>query len=203
MKIGIDIDGVLLDIENYIMTRGSKFFWDNYKKTIENPFTYNIYEMFGMDQEAERKFWEKCYYNYIMEAPRMYASEVISKLSEAGHKIYIITARSANALNNGVSEEEAQKLVPVWLEKNNIVYDKLLFVAGDKTEACVANKIDVMIEDSPSQIKSISKAIPVIVFDARYNQKISGENIVRNYSWYDVLKTISDLKKKNKKQTEK
>lgn len=199
MKIGIDIDGVLIDIENYLLTHGSKFFWDNYKKPVVNPFTYNIYEMFGLGEDAERAFWDKHYYKYIMEAPRAYASEVISKLSEAGHKIYIITARSANGLKNGIAEDEMQKLVSVWLEKNNITYDKLLFVTGDKTETCMSNKIDVMIEDSPSQIDNISKSIKVICFDARYNQKVQGENVFRAYSWHDVLNTVTDLKKKNKK----
>ena len=198
MKIGIDIDGVLIDIEKYLFTHGSKFFWDNYKKTIVNPFTYNIYDMFGLDEDAERAFWDKHYYKYIMEAPRVYAGEVISKLSDAGHKIYIITARSANGLKNGIAEEEMQKLVSVWLEKNNIPYDKLLFVQGDKTETCVANKIDVMIEDSPSQIENISKALNVICFDARYNQNLQGEKVSRAYSWYDVLSIVTDLKKKNK-----
>ena len=41
MKIGIDIDGVLTDIEKWQLDYGSKFYYENYNKGIVN---YKGYE---------------------------------------------------------------------------------------------------------------------------------------------------------------
>jgi len=51
-----------------------------------------------------------------------------------------------------------------------------------------------MIEDTVNNIVSISKIIPVICFDTRYNQNCQGDNITRCYSWYDIY---SKIKKHN------
>ena len=46
-------------------------------------------------------------------------------------------------------------------EKNNVKYDKLMFKV-EKLQPCIENNIDVMIEDSPSNIEELSKQIKVI-----------------------------------------
>ena len=48
------------------------------------------------------------------------------------------------------------------------------------------NKIDVMIDDEPQNINSISKMIPVIVFSGVQNQMCKGNNIIRVNSWNEV-----------------
>ena len=52
-----------------------------------------------------------------------------------------------------------------------------------------------MIEDKVENINNISKNIPVICFNARYNKECNGENIYRCYSWYDIYKKIEGDKK--------
>ncbi len=42
-------------------------------------------------------------------------------------------------------------------------------------------------------INIISKKIPVICFDAKYNQQCKGRNIIRCYSWYDIYAKIQEL----------
>ena len=54
-----------------------------------------------------------------------------------------------------------------------------------------------MIEDNTNNILTISKLIPVICMDTRYNQSCEGDNITRCYSWYDIyskIKMISNRK---------
>jgi len=195
MRIGVDMDGVLLDIEKYLFEEGSKYFWETKKHTVVDASKYAIYEMFGVSKEEERGFWNKHYCKYIMSEPRKCASEVLNMLSSKGHKIYIITARSLRDLGVGLSKEDMQKMVYMWLDKFNIPYDKICFVEGDKLDACIANKVDVMIEDCPTQIESISKKLKVLCFDAKYNEDVSGDNVIRVYGWYDVLKEINNIKK--------
>ena len=52
------------------------------------------------------------------------------------------------------------------------------------------NRIDLMIEDSPKNINELSKIVPVICYDARYNRQCEGENITRCYSWYDIYNKV-------------
>ncbi|MCX4248670.1 MAG: hypothetical protein OSJ65_02770 [Bacilli bacterium] len=75
-----------------------------------------------------------------------------------------------------------KEIVIKWLKDNSIYYDELIFANGDKTDFIITNKIDVMIEDNPRNIQEISKLIPVICYNARYNTEIIGNNILRCYS---------------------
>ena len=53
MKIGIDIDGVLTDIEQWQLDYGSKFVFEQYHKGIINSEGYDIEEIFNVDEKAE------------------------------------------------------------------------------------------------------------------------------------------------------
>ena len=49
-----------------------------------------------------------------------------------------------------------------------------------------------MIEDKVDNIKRISSKIPVVCFNAGYNEECEGKNIYRTYSWYDIYNTIKN-----------
>ncbi|MEG1494909.1 MAG: hypothetical protein RR047_00415 [Bacilli bacterium] len=183
MRIGIDIDGVLTDIAKYEIDLGTKYFC-NQQVSIVDSKAYFTKDMFNITKEMDNQFWASIIYDYIeSEPPRKFASEIIKKLKNLGHEIYLITARSSE-LN--MSQEEIQSLTLTWLKENDIYYDKIIFSPEDKLEVCLDNKIDLMIEDKPENIKDISSKIPVIVFDSNYNETCLGPNIIRCYSWYDI-----------------
>ena len=73
-----------------------------------------------------------------------------------------------------------------FLDENNILYDELIVGCDNKYDFCRENKIDVMIDDEPQNINSISKMIPVIVFSGVQNQMCNGNNIIRVNSWNEV-----------------
>ena len=50
-----------------------------------------------------------------------------------------------------------------------------------------------MIEDNVENINNLSKIIPVICFDAKYNKICKGKNIFRAYTWYDVYYQITKV----------
>ncbi|MNI80897.1 5' nucleotidase, deoxy (Pyrimidine), cytosolic type C protein (NT5C) [compost metagenome] len=81
-----------------------------------------------------------------------------------------------------------------WLKLNDIYYDKLIFSPEDKLDICINHNIDIMIEDSPNNINTLSTKIPVICFNANYNSKCKGDNILRCYSWYDIYNKILNMK---------
>lgn len=56
------------------------------------------------------------------------------------------------------------------------------------------NKIDIMIEDSPTTVNELVKIVKVLYYDTRYNRNIENENIIRVYSWYDIYMKINEIK---------
>ena len=195
MKIGIDIDGVLTDIEQWQIDFGSKFCHENYNIGINNPKGYKIDEIFGISRQYDDLFWEKYDKEYFANIElRRFANEVIKLLKEDGYVIYIITARG-NPLSDSIkfmSKEEIEKITINWLKQNDICYDKIIFSEEDKLDICLNNNIDIMIEDKVDNINKISTKIPVICFNAGYNEKCKGENIYRAYSWYDIYHILKN-----------
>lgn len=76
------------------------------------------------------------------------------------------------------------------VKKNNIEYDKIIFTKPPKINEILENKIDIMIEDSPTTINELVKVVKVLYYDTRYNRKIEHEHITRVYSWYDIYMKI-------------
>lgn len=68
MKIGIDIDGVLTDIEQWQFDYGSKFF-SKYDKSIKNVSAYELRNIFEVSKELEDEFWNEYLYEYIVNEP--------------------------------------------------------------------------------------------------------------------------------------
>ena len=88
--------------------------------------------------------------------------------------------------------EKMPEFTKKWLEDNKIYYDELVFKPdSEKLDYCLENGIDVMIEDSPNNVKNISSKMKVMCYNCMYNADIEGENIIRVYGWYDILEKMS------------
>lgn len=190
MRIGIDIDGVLTDIERFIADYGIKFCQENNLCYRVKTGEYDEAKALGISEENSEKFWNKYLKYYATEYPaRDFASEVIQKLKQDGNEICIVTARNEWGLI-GEDYGKMKEFVSEWLEKNNIYYDKIVYTEGSKLPYCIGNYIDIMIEDSPENVKDIASKIPVLCYHCNYNENVKGENITRVYSWYDVYNKI-------------
>lgn len=190
MKIGIDIDGVLTDIERFIVDYGSKFCMENNIPIDIKPGEYDEKYTFGWDDDQCLEFWNKYLEYYVTKYNvREFAPEVIHKLKEEGNEIYIITARNEWGLpeeSNGKMKEFVSK----WLQDNRIEYDRIIYTEGSKLQYCVGNYIDVMIEDCPENILDISSKIKVFCYHCIYNSKVKGKNIERVYSWNEIYQKL-------------
>lgn len=198
MKIGIDIDGVLTDVERWQLDYGSKFYYERYQKEIVDFEGYDTNQIFNVDDKLDEEFWREYFKEYSLNVEaRKFASEVIDKLKQDRHQIYIITARGSFLSHSAdvMSIEENHQIVLNWLKNNHINYDKIIFSPEDKLNICKENNIDLMIEDKVDNINKISKIIPVICFHAGYNKDCKNSNIIRCYSWYDIYSKINKLAK--------
>ena len=125
MRIGIDIDGVLTNIEQFSVDYLSKYCVENnisYNITFSN---YNIAKSFNISEDKADEFWKEYFEDYSINVePRKFASEVIKKLKDDGNEIYIITARGSflSHSTDVMSIEKNQQIVLQWFQKNNIYY---------------------------------------------------------------------------------
>lgn len=189
MNIGIDIDGVLTDLENYIEKKGKEYL----KKDVVNPSGEDIYTKFGLSLEEGEAFWIANYYDYAMNCNfKEKSKEIIDKLHEEGNKIFIVTARRYFPTYGFKSEEDYLRSTKETLKKNGINYDEYIYAPVPKVKEVIENKIDVMIEDSVKNIEEISKVTKVIIIDAGYNRDINLENTYRAKSWEEVYEIISN-----------
>ncbi len=192
MNIGIDIDGVLTNDDQYTLEYMAKYAYLNKKYEVNDFNNFEFNKMFW-DKETIRNYRESEYFdNYFKnERPRHFASEVIKILKERNNNIYIITSRYRTT-EFSPRGKEIRDLTIKWLNENKIVYDKIIF-SNDKTKEIKKYKLDIIIEDSPETVPIFSKYTKVFLFDARYNKNINGKNITRVYSWYDILKNIEEV----------
>ena len=189
MRIGIDIDGVLTDEHRFVLDYGTKYFSEKKIKYKIHNDIYDSENIFEVTEKQYDEFWNKFIFYYSENIPiRPFASEVINNLKNAGNDIYIITSRSFTTYENKY-KAKMQNIVKEWLDKNNVVYDELIF-SRNKADICKEKNIDIIIEDKPDNISLISKDRLVICYDHPYNNKLTNSNIIRCYSWYDIYDKI-------------
>lgn len=188
MRIGIDIDGVLTDVEKFQHEYGSVFF----NKPLINDETFHPRDMFGVSHDEDHDFWKHNIEYYATEYPaRYYASEATNKLHELGVEIYILTARYNSTLNNELGLE-MRTMVKKWLKKNNIYFDKIIFTNENKSKRVDEFKIDYVIEDKPENINDISKHCPVIIMTCNYNRNFKFSNTIRCHNWWEILNVFEN-----------
>lgn len=191
MRIGIDIDGVLTDVFNYIKKSGEEFF----NKNIVDETAYYVKDEFKITDAESSLYWKAYMLDYAKnEPPRKNASEIISKLKNEGNQIYIVTTRCRDLSYCNVSSTEMEDIVRNWFKENNIYYDKIVFSKGDKKQDCIDNNIDILIDDKPKNLVETSTIIPVICFDAPYNKKVNLANSYRVYNFNELYETINQIK---------
>ena len=196
MRIGIDIDGVLTDIEQFVIDYISKYCVENKIKYNIGDYDYNYSKTFNITDEQEENFWnEYLEYYAVNEKARPFASEFIEKLKNDGNEIYIITARWLTNRGDELGDN-MRALVKKWLSENRIEYDKLIFSKAEnerKSQEIIENKIDLMIEDNPNNIKELSQIVPVICYVTEYNKNCVEDKITKCYSWYDIYRSIKQI----------
>ena len=188
MNIGIDIDGVLTNDDDYLIDTITKYVLENNLEGLKRPYVYEYgkvnWSKSILDNYREKYFWDYC----KNEPTRKYASEVIKKLKDEENNIYIITSRHFTT-EKTKEGEKSREITKKWLEKNKIIYDELYF-SPDKTKEIDSLKIDIMIEDSPETIPTFVKHTHVFCYDCRYNRELRLDNMTRVFSWYDIYMKI-------------
>ena len=191
MKIGIDLDGVVIDSETTFRTYEEIFAIEdlNHRKIInlEEP---KYQDRYMWSKEEQHKFNEKYLLKASHESNLMSGFlPVYKKLKDLGIEMIVITAR-------GVFIEEMKDDAIRLLNENNIVFDKYFWNIHNKLEICKKEKIDVMIDDDYKIIQQLSNAkIKTLYFRDTNLKKLDETDYVHEVNnWGDIYRYFSELK---------
>ena len=199
MRIGIDIDDTAFITVNVMLKYADKYNRDVLgKDEIKNTFgliknRYYLKAIYGWNDEEKFGFFNMFYKNVLEECkPMPYVAEVCKTLKSEGNDIYFITAR----LNN-IENCNTEEITKNSLEKNGILYDKLLINASNKLEAAKENNIDLFIEDSFETCSELKNSgIKSILMTTKMNNQIDAGSIPRVNNWKEVYNTIKNIENK-------
>ncbi|MCI8640505.1 MAG: hypothetical protein HFJ59_01320, partial [Clostridia bacterium] len=199
MRIGIDIDNCISNFDDTLLKEYLKHDKELRNTGIINENPESLRKgMFDWTDKEENSFYNTNIENFAKKLkPLEDSSYYIKKLKENGHKIYIITGR-----NNG-EYTTPYELTVEWLNKYDIIYDKLILTdAYDKhakTIVCLENNIDLMIEDSTRiSLDLINNGIKVFTMNTRYNQQ--EQSLDRVSEWKEIYERINKMIKKEDTQ---
>ena len=183
MNIGIDIDDTISKsiekteeyAKEYTETILKRDFKINYKEIdFLKRYNWTIEE----DNEFLKEYYKKILQNAELKEDANKVIEILHKTN----KIYIITAR----------EDEVKEITLKWLERNNIIYDKIFFKQIDKKDIVKDLEIDVFIDDSFENCVSVAKdGTKTFIVDTKINQGLEDDNISRVYSWNEIYEKIN------------
>ena len=195
MKIGVDLDGVVVDI----MTPILKHYNEKYETSFscKDLFSHELWEVFGLAKEESLKRVLEIMGNLNFDEVRALTGSIdtLKKLSK-DHNLVVVTSRP------NFFEENTLKWIDKYLPG---AFEKVLFtnqysMDGEdkqttKSEICKAEGVEILLEDHDFQVNDCSPVCSkILVFDQPWNQSSKlPENAVRVKNWDDVLREVNEI----------
>ena len=167
MKIGIDVDGVILDYEKVLRTYGDLYDFIELKKDgIVNRNEHYLRNRYNWTEEERMNFINQ----------------------KDGHELIIISAR-------GITVEGMQDVAREKFERENMSFSKYYWKQEDKLEVAQKEKIDYMIDDHFDICKKLSEnGIKTIYFRDKDMKKLENENVIEVSNWGEIYRIIKNRK---------
>lgn len=175
MRIGLDLDGVLVDsIPTWIAVLNREA--GRSYQLGQLPATHATPELAAICDRREVEM-------LILPGPVPGAAAALAELRAAGHELVVITARG----------ERVRRLTEAWLDYHGMAVDRLHFLeGGSKGDTALAEGIDFLVEDTPHQALAVAEAgIPVLLYSEPYNRHLGHALIRHCQGWSEVLSAIA------------
>lgn len=190
MKIGIDLDGVVIDSETTFRTYEEIFAIEELNgRRIINDKEPKYQGRYDWSKEEQNKFNKK----YLLKAAQESAImsgflPIYQRLKNLGYELIVITAR-------GVFIEEMKDDAIRLLKENSITFDKYYWNVSNKLEICKKENIDIMIDDDYKIIEQLSNSkIKTLYFrDANLMKIQKSEYVHEVNNWGDVYRYFKEL----------
>ena len=193
MKIGIDIDGVILDYERVLKTYGDLYDLIELKKDgIIDRNEHYLRNRYDWTEEERMNFINKYFLKLSEKTPLIPgAKDVIDMLQKEGNELIIISARG------GMIEEMKDVAIEKFNEEG-ISFNKYYWKQDDKLEVAKNEKIDVMIDDSYNVCKKLSSnGIKTIYFrDKEMKVLEQNDNLKEVSNWGEIYRYIKEMQSK-------
>lgn len=195
MRIGLDIDNVIADLDKTIFEEFIKLDKKMRNKGIINPNARHIIKgMFDITKEESINFFANNMERLAtLLEPRKNAKLYMDKLLEDGHELYLISHRASP------DYQKPYETTIKWLKDNEINYTKLvLSETTDKSPECKKHSVDIMFDDVVSNcIKLRDNGINVCLMGTKYNLMYKKDlPIVKE--WDELYNKIKDMNEKRK-----
>ena len=193
MKIGIDIDGVILDYERVLKTYGDLYDFIELKKDgIINRNEHYLRNRYDWTDEERMNFVNKYFLKLSKNTPLIPgAKDVIDMLQKEGNEFVIISAR-------GGMIEEMKDVAIEKFDEEGLSFNKYYWKQEDKLEVAQNENIDVMIDDSYDVCKRLSSnGIKTIYFRDKEMKKLEqNENLKEVSNWGEIYRYIKGMQSK-------
>lgn len=193
MKIGIDIDGVILDYERVLKTYGDLYDFIELKKDgIINRNEHYLRNRYDWTEEERMNFINKYFLKLSKKTSLIPgAKDVINMLQKEGNELIIISAR-------GRMIEEMKDVAIEKFNEEGISFNKYYWKQEDKLKVAKNEKIDVMIDDSYNVCKKLSSnGIKTIYFrDKEMKVLEQNDNLKEVSNWGEIYRYIKEMQNK-------
>ncbi|MGQ9557683.1 MAG: 5' nucleotidase, NT5C type [Desulfurispora sp.] len=179
-KLGIDIDGVVANTQPVIIDILNRLYGKNY--CLEDFFDFNPQKMFGISREdIYQKVLEHELDLIKYSQPMPQAVEQLHRLADH-YELYFISARSTHYYQYSVD----------WFARYKIPYREIIHLGQHhKLETARQKQVGLFIEDTlPNAIHIARGSIPVLLYNATYNQGQLPAGITRVYSWDEIASIL-------------
>lgn len=179
MKIGIDIDGIILDFERTMRSYAELYDLLILRKSgVKDSSQFDYLKRYDWTAEEKKNFINNyLIYATINSTPLIpLVKEMMDLFQLEGYEYLFITAR-------GLIKKETKDAVIQVFKRNNIPTDNIYWGVEDKLSKCRELGIDIMIEDNPSTCKLlIENKIRTLYFRDKDNEIIENNEFLTEVS---------------------
>lgn len=196
MKIGIDLDGVVIDSETTFRTYEELYdlaiLKENNLIDREEP---KFQARYNWTKEQQKDFIDKFFLQISKESNLMSGFiGAYNYLKGQGHEFVVITARGLRT--DGTFMKEMEDDAKRVLNESNIIFDKYYWGQADKLNVCKKENVDVMIDDDWKIIEKLSaNNIRTLYFRDTNLKKLEENKYIKEVNnWGDICRYISEIK---------
>ena len=179
MKIGLDIDGIVLDFERTMRAYAELYDLLILRKNgVKDSSQFDYLKRYDWTDEEKKNFINNyLVYATINSTPLIpLVKEMLNLFQLEGYEFLFITAR-------GLLKKETKEAVIQVFKRNNIPTDNIYWGIEDKVSKCKELGIDIMIEDNPSTCKQlIENRIRTLYFRDKDNEIINNNEFLTEVS---------------------
>jgi uncharacterized HAD superfamily protein len=196
MRIGIDFDDVLAP--SIIWFR--KYLNEKHNKNIEKLYFDEVNKLEMTTDEYYRAWNDFCNTDKHHDMPPLTDSiAVLEKISKK-HELYLISARSTNL--EDPTSKWISKHFPRLFKELHLINRSRGHTPNKKSDICNKNKIDILIDDSLSNLLDCKNVGTQGIWFTQYltskKNEYKDKNIIIARSWLDVERQIEKIEKKGK-----